>query len=257
MDAEGVGRRREFADGPQMHPGTRAIDVEPADGQENEADIHQDALVGEEDRSQNGDAGQDGYGEARQQRERPGLAQALAKHQAQADGGEIERQAADHLIGLELDGDDGMDLAEQAAGQHGHDHAQPWIAGDQRHGDARHGANQHHALDAQVEHPRPLGEDLPDRGEEQHGASGDPGLQNDDRVHGQPSCLRTTIRTRYRIRKSLAIRQTSTMPWIILGTPDGWISRPARISAPNRIDTGTTASGLSLASQAMMIPVKP
>ena len=26
------------------------------------------------------------------------------------------------------------------------------------------------------------------------------------------------------------------MPWIIAGTPDGWISRPARISAPNRID---------------------
>ena len=26
------------------------------------------------------------------------------------------------------------------------------------------------------------------------------------------------------------------MPWIIAGTPEGWISRPARISAPNRID---------------------
>ena len=38
--------------------------------------------------------------------------------------------------------------------------------------------------------------------------------------------------------------QNRTMPWIIAGTPDGWISRPARISAPNRIDATTTRERL-------------
>ena len=47
------------------------------------------------------------------------------------------------------------------------------------------------------------------------------------------------------------------MPWIIAGTPDGWISRPARISAPNRIDATTTRSGSNRARYAMMIAVKP
>ena len=37
--------------------------------------------------------------------------------------------------------------------------------------------------------------------------------------------------------------QNRMMPWIIAGTPDGWISRPARISAPNRIEAMTTRNG--------------
>ena len=50
-------------------------------------------------------------------------------------------------------------------------------------------------------------------------------------------------RTRYRVNTSATIRQKRMTPWIIAGTPDGWISRPARISAPNRIDATITLSG--------------
>jgi len=46
-------------------------------------------------------------------------------------------------------------------------------------------------------------------------------------------------------------------PWIIVGTPLGWISRPARINAPNKMDTRSTAAGFNFASHAMMIAVKP
>ena len=45
------------------------------------------------------------------------------------------------------------------------------------------------------------------------------------------------------------------IPWIIAGTPDGWISRPARISAPNRIDATITRNGPNLARYATMIAV--
>ena len=45
------------------------------------------------------------------------------------------------------------------------------------------------------------------------------------------------------------------IPWIIAGTPEGWISRPARMSAPNRIATGTTLRGWNRARYAMMIAV--
>ncbi len=47
------------------------------------------------------------------------------------------------------------------------------------------------------------------------------------------------------------------IPWIIAGTPEGWISRPARTSAPNRIATGTTRSGWNFARYATMIAVYP
>src|SRR3972149_3965915 len=47
------------------------------------------------------------------------------------------------------------------------------------------------------------------------------------------------------------------MPWMRVGTPEGWISRPARIRPPISTEIGTTSSGFNLASQAMMMPVKP
>jgi hypothetical protein len=47
------------------------------------------------------------------------------------------------------------------------------------------------------------------------------------------------------------------IPWIIAGTPDGWISRPARMSAPKRIEATTTRPGRNYARYATMIAVNP
>ena len=68
---------------------------------------------------------------------------------------------------------------------------------------------------------------------------------------------RRSIRTRYRTSTSATIRVNRMIPWIIAGTPDGWISRPARISAPNRIDATTTRPGRNFARYATMIAVNP
>ncbi len=56
----------------------------------------------------------------------------------------------------------GMHLADQSCSQHGYQHAQPGIACLQRDAVAAHGADQHHALNTQVHHPRTLGENLAD-----------------------------------------------------------------------------------------------
>ena len=56
---------------------------------------------------------------------------------------------------------------------------------------------------------------------------------------------------------SLVMTAKRTMPWIIAGIPDGWISRPARMSAPKRIDATITPSGWKRARYAMMIAVNP
>jgi len=65
------------------------------------------------------------------------------------------------------------------------------------------------------------------------------------------------ILTRYLSSASLAMTQNKMIPCNIRGTPEGWISRPAKIRPPNKMDTRMTAKGFSLASQAMMMPVKP
>ena len=81
---------------------------------------------------------------------------------------------------------------------------------------------------------------------------GDAGSQDDDRIH-QPPVTRSPGRgvTRRHPHPPLdphAIADDDVGedeaeqddPLIIAGTPDGWISRPARISAPNRIDATIT-----------------
>src|SRR5439155_9643737 len=120
----------------------------------------------------------------------------------------------------------------------------------------RHRTHQHHSLDAEVQDAGPLGEDLADRGEHQDRPGRDPGSEDEGQVH-QPGTAgsgvagaagaRRSIRTRYRTRVSDTIRADRMIPWIIAGTPDGWISRPARISAPNRIAATTTRPGWNFA----------
>ena len=59
----------------------------------------------------------------------------------------------------------------------------------------------------------------------------------------QEQAVDEPTRMRYLTSTSATISANSTKPWIIAGTPDGWISRPARIRAPNRIDATTTRNG--------------
>ena len=69
----------------------------------------------------------------------------------------VSARPADHLVGLQGDGDKGVDLAEQTRRDHGYQHAQPGIPGGNRHAVGAHRAHQHHPFDAQVHHTGTLG----------------------------------------------------------------------------------------------------
>jgi hypothetical protein len=109
--------------------------------------------------------------------------QPVAQHQRQPRAQKGERQAADHLIRLEADGDDAVGQAEDARGQHRQQQPQPRVSRGQRHAETGHGADQHHAFDAQVQDARPLGQQFADAGKEQHGAGGQTGVQDDFQIH--------------------------------------------------------------------------
>jgi hypothetical protein len=81
-----------------------------------------------------------------------------------------------------MDRDDGVDQAEQAARQHRDAEPDPRIAGRGSDREAGDGADQHHPLDAQVEHAGSFGEDLADRGEQQDRAARNPGREDQRQV---------------------------------------------------------------------------
>jgi hypothetical protein len=76
----------------------------------------------------------------------------------------------------------GVEDAQQPTGEHRHDEAEPRIARRCGHGEPGHGAEQHHALDAEVQDPGTLGEDLADGREQEHRATRDPGRQDQREV---------------------------------------------------------------------------
>ncbi len=159
------------------------------------AEVRDDALIREEDRPDDRYQRQPGHGDRRQQRGRPGLREPLAQDTRQAHAEERQGQAADDLVGLEVDGHDAMQEAQQAARDHARQQPEPRVAGGDHGREADHGADQHHALDAQVQDAGSLGEDLADRREEQHGARRHARRDDDDGVHGQTP-IRRTKRTR-------------------------------------------------------------
>ena len=191
-----------------------------------------------------------------QRHDRAGIRQPVAQHPRETGAEERQRQAGDDLLGAQVDRDDGVDDAQDPAGEHRHDQPDPRVAGRGRDGEARHRPHEHHPLDPEVQDARALREDLADGREQQDRAARDAGREDEGEVDHVAAVARRVTTTRYRTKASAMIRQ-KRIPWIIAGTPDGWISRPARINAPNRIEATTTRHGPRCARYAMMIAVNP
>jgi hypothetical protein len=97
---------------------------------------------------------------------------------------DVDAGAAHDLVGAQLDGDEGVDQPEERAGR-GADHqaAHP-RAGQVRAVDAEEGADQHHALEPDVDDPAALGQDSAHRGEDEGGGEAEhPGRQRRPHEH--------------------------------------------------------------------------
>ena len=175
--------------------------------------------------------------------DRAGVRQTVAEHPGHTRAEERQGQPRDDLLRTEVDRHDRVDEAQGGSREHRDDEADPWVAGrrgDREPGDRTH---EHHPLDPEVQDAGALSEDLADRGEEQDRAARDPRREDQREVDHVVAAARRAMTTRYRVKTSATMRQKRMIPWIIAGTPEGWISRPARINAPNRIDATTTRHG--------------
>ena len=134
--------------------------------------------------------------QARQRRDLAGARQALAEHPREAGPEERQGQAGHDLVGPEVDGHDAVEQAEQAAGEHRHDDARATgcrsSAVDREAGDR---AMSIIPSTPRLRTPRPLGEDLADRREQQDRPARDAGGQDRGRVH-QAVASRRSKRTR-------------------------------------------------------------
>ena len=98
----------------------------------------------------------------------------------------------------------------------------------ERHGEAGHRADQHHALEPEIEHAALLDHEFAGRGEQDRRRHADPKDDGvDDVVHATASAgaargASRTIRNRYRTRMSLARMKNSIIAWkmpaVALGT---------------------------------------
>ena len=77
-----------------------------------------------------------------------------------------------------------MDQAEASPDEAGGRGARPRVAGAGRGGEPGERAHEHHPLDAQVENPRPLGEDLAQGGKQHRGPRADGRREHRDRDRG-------------------------------------------------------------------------
>ena len=97
-------------------------------------------------------------------------------------------------------------------------------------GEAGHRADQHHALDAEIEHAALLNHQFARRGEQdrrRHADHGDEGVDEETDIHATASAgaargASRRMRTRYRTRMSLARMKNSIIAWkmpaVALGT---------------------------------------
>ena len=109
----------------------------------------------------------------------------LADVAAQARPEQGKSQAADDLVDAQRGGHEGVDGCKRPPGEHGrHDPGGGALGfyGDEKSAD---GPREHHPLDAEVEHPRSLAEDLPQGGVKKRrsgahgrGQKGDEGIQS-------------------------------------------------------------------------------
>ena len=145
---------------------------EPGDGdQRREREIDQ-RILAEQDRADHRQCGKAGNGELGQGLQR--LADiAGADQRREADTEDGERQSGRDLIGQQGQGQHGEDQRHRRAGERRRDDAEHGAAGAERHREADDGAHEHHALDAEIEHARFLGDELAGRGQQQRRRGGD------------------------------------------------------------------------------------
>ena len=178
VDALGVGGRRALADGAEVEARPGPVDPVPGRRDEQVADVRQHALVAEEARADDRDAGQDRDRQPRQRRDLAGARQAVAEDPRQARPEERQGEPRDDLVGAKVDGHDPVEEAEQRRRRASPRRAPATGCRSRRGREARDRADEHHPLDAEVQHAGPLGEDLADRREEQDRAAGDAGGQD-------------------------------------------------------------------------------
>ena len=166
-----------------MESGPGLLDPEPRQRHERVADVHEDALVREEDRAEQRHLGQDRHGQARQLRCRAGPRQSFAEDPGEARAEEREGEPGHDLFGAEVDGEHAVEQAQDTTGDHRDHERDPRVARRHDGREPRHRPDQHHSLDAEVQHARSFGEDLADRGEQQDRAGSDAGRQDQLEVH--------------------------------------------------------------------------
>ena len=182
-DPLGVGGRRVLADGAEVEPRPRPADPVPGERDQEVADVDERPLVREEDLAEERDLRQDRDRHLRDQRDVRRARDALAEDACQPCPEERQCQPGDDLVGTQRDGHHRMDHAQQAAGQHRHEHAEPRVAGGDAGREPGDRPEQHHPLDPEVQDPGTLGEDLADRREEQDRAGRDARGQDVGEIH--------------------------------------------------------------------------
>ena len=178
-----------------MQPWPGPSDPVPGERHEHIPDIHERALVREEDLADDRDVREDRDRDERNLGGVGGARYTLADDSGQPRPEERQRESGHDLVGAQVDGHHAVDHAEQAAGEHRRQDAEPRIACRHPDRESDHGPEEHHPLDAEIQNARPFGEDLADRSEEQDRAAGDAGCQDVREVH-QAVASRRSKRTR-------------------------------------------------------------
>src|ERR1035441_7036921 len=177
----------------------------------------------------------------------------------QALGEQHQRDAVDHLVGLQPDAEDRHQRAERQPGADSSEHAHRDAVGVVGADEAAKGAGEHHALDAKVEVSRTLGQALADgsrscghrerhaRAEQWHERRGADHLVP---VHW-PRASRSAIR-----------RKMTKTPWMAMTTENGrfWstlIASPPAFRPPMKRAASSTPVALMRPRSAATIAVKP
>ena len=169
-DADRLGRPRVLADRRRRSPCARA---EEEDGQRHDPDQrHPGQQVRLADRVAHEpdvlDDRQRDVGDARDVVRRALVAVVVEEDVAgQSGGDEVQRDAADHLIGAQLDREEGVHEGQRAARDHAHEQAEEPRVEEVGAEDPEERPRQHHALEADVHDPAALGDDAAQRAEDQ------------------------------------------------------------------------------------------
>ena len=192
VDAHRVRRRGRLAHSAHVQPPARAREIEGDPRRQRPRRVDERRLV-EQDRPEHPEVAEPEDVERRRtdaSAGRVGEVELVAevRRQAEAAGEDRQREARDDLARAQRDREKGVDRGHRRAGRPGGEHR------EQEHGrvravdalggpEADRRAEQHHPLDAEVEHPGALGEKLAERGVEQRRA-----------VHARPARARRRAR---------------------------------------------------------------